>query len=277
MAFILLDNDFYEEIEDDGYIDKLINFIEYFFNLDISIFFPSYSTEYSWAEQNMLAVIRRKILKTGKYEILDSSLVTPSTDSSYDQLHFSEEFIGQINYLLENNNDVVIPVVPNKHKLNIKLPKDNVFIINHIYCELESNISHFIQNEIFMQNIQSPTLSAPLPNKELCKDYYTVQKNMIAERNDKYGTYSKVAKEVAGRNKYIYNKAISLKNKPKSKKADRKKREIYNFNKKQYISTDFESGCFETYNSSGKHQGEFSYINDRISPPDKTGKHDIII
>lgn len=272
MAIILFDDDFYEENNFDGYINELISFIEKYFDLDVSVFHPFCNIGNSWSKQNMLAVIQLKLQKLGKLEIFDKNLICPMNDTTYSCLEFSPEFIGEINYLLSNFNDVIIPVTLKKHKLKIKTPHKHIYIINNIYEEVDSNIAFFINNDMFITNILLPTRNSPLPNQNICKKYYNTQNKLIKEGQDKFDVFSTIAKEVAYRNNYTYNKLISLKNKTKEKRRD-----IYDYNKEQYLSTDFETGCFEVYNSRGKHQGEYSYTNKQISPPDKTGKHDIDI
>ena len=270
MAILLLDEDFYKEGDINNYIDSLIYFIEKYFDLDVSVFHPFCNIGNGWAQQNMLATIQLKLQKAGKLEIFDSNFVVNENDPKFSRLGFSPKFIGEINYLMNLYGDIIIPVTQTKHNLDIKSLCPHVYIINHIYEELNSNISYFITKNMYVHNILVPNINSPLPNSELCKKYYDRQKKLIKDGKDKLNVYSEVAKEVANRNMYIYNKNVSNKNKGK-----KSKREIYDMNNKLYISTDFESGCFELYNSKGKHQGEISYTNDQLSSPDKTGKHDI--
>lgn len=275
MAIILVDEDFYKDGDMNEYINDLIHFIDKYFDIEVSVFHPFCNIGNSWAQQNMLATIQLKFQKTGKLEIFDSNMIRPVNDSSYNCLGFSPEFIGQINYLINLYDDIIIPVTQTKHELEIKSPSPHVYIINHIYKELCSNIAYFITNNMFIHNILKPNINSPLPNRELCKKYYDYQKELIKKGKDKLDTYSEVAKEVANRNTFIFNKKISDKNKSKTNNSKKNKREIYDSNNKIYISTDFESGCFEYYNSKGKHQGERSYTDEQLSPPDKTGGHDI--
>ena len=275
MAIILFDEDFYEDGDEDGYISNLILFIEKYFDLEVSVFHPFCNVGNGWAQQNMLAAIQLKLQKIGKLEIFDSNVIMPVNDSNYKCLNFSSEFIGQINYLIALYDDIIIPVTQSKHTLGIKSPNPHVYIVNHIYEELNSNIAYFIINNIYIHNILKPNINSPLPNKKLCDKYYDCQKKLIKEGKDKLDVYSEVAKEVANRNTYIFNKDVSNKNRNKGNNKRKNKREIYNSTNKIYISTDFESGCFEYYNSKGKHQGERSYTDEQLSPPDKTGRHDI--
>lgn len=275
MAIILLDEDFYKEGDIDGYISNLIYFVKKYFDLDVSVFHPFCNVGNSWAQQNMLATIQLKLQKIGKLEIFDSNMIIPVNDSSYDCLSFSPEFIGQINFLLKQYDNIIIPVTQTKHESEIKSPKPHVYIINHIYKELNSNIAYFIINNLYIHNVLRPNINSPLPNSGLCEKYYDYQKELIKKGKDKLDVYSDVAKEVANRNTFILNKQVSNKNKNKGNNQNKNRREIYDSDKKIYISTDFESGCFEYYNSKGKHQGERSYTDEPLSPPDKTGRHDI--
>lgn len=275
MAILLLDEDFYEDGDIDGYINNLIFFIEKYFDLDVSVFHPFCNVGNGWAQQNMLATIQLKLQKIGKLEIFDSNMIVPINDSNYDCLSFSPVFIGQINFLINQYDDIIIPVTQRKHELEIKSPCPHVYIINHIYEELNSNIAYFITQKMYIHSILKPSTNSPLPNKKLCEKYYDLQKKLIKNGKNKLDVYSDVAREVANRNSYIFNKKVSDKNKNKSKGKKKNKREIYDVNNKIYISTDFESGCFEYYNSRGKHQGEYSYTNDQLSPSDQSGEHDI--
>ena len=275
MAIILLDDDFYENGDTNNYVNNLISFVDKYFDLEVSVFHPFCNVGNSWAQQNMLATIQLKLLKIGKLEIFDSNMITPSENSSYNGLGFSPEFIGKINFLLNHYNDIIIPVTQTKHDMEIKSPCIHVYIINHIYEELQSNIAYFITQNMFISNIIKPSINSPLPYKDLCKNYYNLQKDLINKGHDKLEVFSDVAKEVANRNTYIINKKISNKNKNKSNNSKKSKREIYDSDNKMYISTDFESGCFEYYNSKGKHQGELSYTGTKLSYRDETGNHDI--
>lgn len=274
-AIILLDEDFYNYGDTKEYIDELTLFLEQFWDLDLSAFHPFCNIGNNWAQKNMLASIQLKFQKLNRLEIFDKEIVVPSSNLIYNCLEFSSDFIGEINFLLSKYDDIIIPVVQGKHKFNIKKPQDHVYIINHIYEEVNSNFSHFILNNIYIKNIIHPNIASPLPNKKLCKNYYIVQKRLIENGSDKFQTYSSIAREVANRNTYSFNKIVSQKNTNKNKNHKKNKREIYDNDGKIYISTDFESGCFEFYNSRGKHQGERSYTNDIISNRDETGWHDI--
>ena len=239
-------------------------------NINVVAFHPYCSVGNSWAKNNMMSVIQLKLQKTGKLVLCDRNLIDPVEEPCYEALGFSKEFIGEINFLLKKYGQVIIPTPLSKHNLDEKTPDNNVYIVNHIYKELNSNIGLFIREKLFMKGLETPTCISPLPNREICKEYLTLQSSEISEGKDKKGTYSKVTKEVAARNGYKYNKIVSNKN-----RSANHKREIYDFNKAIYLSTDFESGCFEVYDAHGKHLGEYSYVNKQISRSDKSGKHNI--
>lgn len=268
-GIILLDDDFFGRINDNNYLKTLIDFLIKYFDLDIA-FFQSKDTPYL-NYRNDLNVIKMNLLRFNKLKLFDLDLSLNEEDINLDNKIFSKDFSSKIYHLLNEYDNIIIPLVKNKHNYDIKKLGSRIHIINHFLREVDSNIAYFISNDLFTCGIITPTVDSYLPNTELCSEYLDVQNELITLGADKINTYSVVAKEVAMRNKYKLDKRLTKLNRIKSDC----KREIYCAQNNIFISVDFESGCFEIYNRRGKHKGEISYVNKIISKSDKTGRHDL--
>lgn len=183
----------------------------------------------------------------------------------------NEHFMYVLNYIkLHNINCLLMMSLPNQKNEISDFPK-SIHVVNHISGEIDSKLTELLldDNYINQEQILIPNLSCPLPYFELCDHFYYLQKDM-QKRDDDLSVFLRITKEVALRNRYVLDKIITNKNNSK-----KHKRKIYSYNKNHYISADFETGCFELCDNKGKHKGEISYIGEQLSPPDKTGGHDI--
>jgi len=187
--------------------------------------------------------------------------------TEYDELN--EHFARIVNYLYSSDIPCLLILAVCNFKSYIKSHRQ-LFIVKNISGEVDSKITEFISNNQFLkENLPQPNLLDPLPFSDLCDNFYSLQENMCKEEDD-ISVFWRITKEVALRNMYSYDQNVTSKN-----NSDNHKRKIYTYNKKHYISADFESGCFELCDHKGKHKGEISYIGVKLSPPDKTGCHDI--
>lgn len=277
MAKILLDESFYYRNNADNYIYQIIDFISTYFEDDIALFHPYCNTGNLWMLQNEIATIEKKIIKTGKYYICDENLIEPIEFlNDISKLEYKPEFMGKINYIKENFDNVILFTSPEKHRLNIKRPCEHVYIVNHIMNETNSNIAFFIINDLFMfNNIVEPNLESPLPNINLCKEYYNYLTEQCKDKDKSSRTplYLEIGSEVLQRNKYEYDSRATGLNKNSGVI-----RNIYSFgtsNNTIYASIDVENGAIEICNYRGKHQDEYTYNNTPQNKRDKTGKHDI--
>lgn len=277
----------YYEKEYFDYLDKVTKIIEKYFNIKY------------FSTTELINIVQRinkepfgqyRIDETRKRNIAHRLLVGLDYDNNVnnvnDSLPYSlpTDFISSTNndlnnhfrcllrYVLDNRDDnyLILLSLPN-HENRIN-DFDYIFFIRHISGEINSKITDLIKNHEFIKdNLPEPTLSDPLPNADLCDHFYDLQQEMRKHDTD-MSVFFRITKEVAFRNNYKYDRIVSNKN-----DNDDHKREIYTFNKRQFISADFESGCFELHNSRGKHKGEYSYEGKQISPPDESGRHDIKI
>lgn len=275
MAKILLDEFFYQRDNVDVYIYDVINFISQYFGVDIALFHPYCNMGNLWMLQNEIAAIERKIIKTGKYYICDTNLVQPNNNIKLTKLGYTPEFIGKINFIINNFDDVIIFNAPEKHSFHDNQPFEHVYIINHITKETDSNIARFIVNGLFMTNINSPCLSSPLPNTDLCKDYLGVLREKCEgeAQNTCIPFYINIGTEVVKRNKYVYSARVTNLN--NNSGAIRNIFCNSENGDSVYASIDIENGAIEINNHRGKHQDEYTYNNIPQNKQDKTGKHDI--
>lgn len=278
MAIILLDESYFKEETyhiHKEYFKDLLKFISKYFELDIAIFIPDANIGEVWSANNLVSKINIEIQKTGQFELFDSNIIEDIVNSDFDLLEVSDLFVGKIDYLYKHgHNNIIIPLSPDKHYMEIKRITDYVFIVNHIYRELDSNISNWISDNMYMKNITIPTLKNPLPNTDLCHEYKSVQDRLI-QGQDTYSRipiYLKVGGEVLRRNTYIFNAVLSSINTTK-----KKIREIYKTCIEEVVhgSIDVESGSIEICDENGRHKDEYGYDNQSHDKHDSTGKHDI--
>lgn len=276
MALILLDENFYNEnthIKHNEYFKELLVFITKYFDIDIALFIPNANLSAIWSNNHFISHINREIQKTGHFEILDETNVIPCSDNNFDVLSFSDSMIGEIYYLHEHFEHVIIPLSPDKHKQNIKQIMDYVYLINHVYEELDSNIGNWISNNVYMHNLITPLPDNPLPNTDLCHEYKTIQDNLITGKDipSRIPIFLQVVSEVLKRNTYIRDGYLSTINTTK-----KKIREIYKkIDSSLYGSIDIDTGSIEICDHNGHHIDEYGFDNEKHNKHDSTGKHDI--
>lgn len=179
-------------------------------------------------------------------------------------------FTNILDYVVSNNEECLLFLSLKNH--NVKISEDTLFLVNHISGEINSKITELIANKEHIRNdLKVPTLIDPIPFDDLCDNFLVLQ-NSLVKKNNKISVFWEITREVALRNLYTYDEIVTSKN-----ASTNHKRRIYTYQKKLYISADFESGCFELCDSKGIHQGEISYTGDQLSPKDVTGKHNINI
>ena len=265
-----------EAVRDESYISEAIKFVNNYIDGKF-VFFEPGAEHYKLHQRSQKAAIVRTLHKLRLLEVIDGRETTKITDTHYDILQLSPEFIGEISYLQEKGKLVAILCDPVRFQLNIKKINDTYFI-NHYAEELDSIISNWISEGrddlIKFSKMNIPTTTDPLPNKELCSKYKTVLDEVSHGKADKKSDYITVASEVARRNMYQRDLRVEAKNKNKGQI-----RRIFSFNNNgtQYVSIDMENGTLEAHNKKGKHLGEYNYEGVQTEPPDKSGNHDITV
>lgn len=278
MPIILLDESFYDEdcyFTNKEYLTGLLDFISNYIDANIAIFLPNAYIGNIWSNNNIISFIQREIQKHGCFEIYDAHDVTPTYDDELEG--FSSSYIGEIHYIHNGFETVIIPLIPKKHKNDIKKMSTYIDIINHYNEELNSNFSSWVSEDIYVKNIKIPTSDKPLPNTELCLKYKSVLDDKIRGMNisERKAVYLEIGREVLQRNGYKYDLNLSSINKSKEKI-----REIYVNDKGNEViiaSIDVENGSFEICDKNGHHIDEFGYDNKPHSKKDTNGKHDIKI
>lgn len=263
-----------EAIRDISYTEDAIDFIEKYMH-GTFVFFAPGTERYKLYQRTQKAFLVQKLQKLRLLKVYDSSKVQEMTNKQYDILQFSAEYIGQISYLQKEGKVVAIICDPARFIQDIK-EISGTFFINHYAEELNSIISKWISEgrfDLIKQSILiAPTIENPLPNKGLCSRYKKVLDRVSHGKADKKSDYIAVASEVARRNMYSEDPTIEAKNKGALRKIF-----TCNYNGTQHVSIDMEKGTLEAHNKKGKHLGEYSYEGVQTAPPDKTGKHDIIV
>lgn len=275
-AKLLLDEGFFDRNNVDGYFDDVIKFIKKYFLDDIVLFYPYCNPGNIWMKKNFSAIIERKIVNSGKYDVWDLNLLKEYEEIDNNLLkNYSSGFVKKIKYIVEKSNDVIIFNTPENHFMTNTHPSENIFIVNHIKRETNSNISMFVQKGIFVDNIINPTLASPLPNVNLCDEYVYLLNDKCSSEDisARVPYYIEIGEEVIKRNKYTYNSRVSNIN--RNSGVIRKIYSIYKGNKTIYASIDVDTGSIEIFNHRGKHQDEYSYTNTSHNKQDVTGNHDI--
>lgn len=278
MAKILLDEDFFNmegTEQEQNYLEELKEFLPKYLDVDFAIFIDERTNQGEYNLYSNRILFEKKLQKMGLIERYERFV--PRNDSNYAELGFSEEFIGKIDEIYNNGDEVIIPVCTFKHLKDKKNIDGVAFILNHIYKEVESNIAMFISNGMYVkeENIIKPSKGNPLPNKELCAYYKEVQDEAVKGKNcnEKIAIYRKIGAEVAMRNTYKYDARISSMN-----GTGTKMRRIYKSGDGRdsvYTSIDVEHGALEICNFKGKHIDEYTYIGDAQGKQDS--KHNISV
>lgn len=272
MTALLID----EVVRDKSYMSEAIEFAKNYLDGKFVLFEP-YQAFPKLQQYGSKAILAKKLLSLRLLRMCDRNATVPTPSNQYDVFQFSDQYIGEIAYLQNNGETVIIFCDPARFKLDVK-EIGNTYFVNHYEEECNSKISDWISNGRFdivqKSKIYVPTVDNPLPNKKLCSKYKKVLDEISCGKADKKSDYITVASEVARRNMYHRDLPVEAKNKRKDKM-----RRIFSchYNGTQYVSIDMEKGALEAHDRKGKHLGEYSYEGVQTDPPDKSGKHDITV
>lgn len=220
-------------------------------------------------------IIKRLLLNLDYPNNIDNidctNFIFPDNFETTDNDELNKYFSYIVNFLVAQNIHCLLFLSRTNHSVKIN-DRDNLFFIKHISGQIDSKITEILRgNEYLKPNLPIPQLHNPIPFSELCDYFFELQKEM-KKKDDPMSVFWRVTKEVALRNKYTFDDIVTNKN-----TSEKHKRKIYTYNKKHYISADFETGCFELCDHRGKHQKEISYTGKELSPRDKSGGHDILV
>jgi hypothetical protein len=267
------------------YWDKITSIIEKYFNINYisSKYFIKILQRLNrepFSPKKEQGELKQKIIKRlwqnldypNNIENLDNGFFSFPDDykfSTNDELN--QYFSTVLNHIITNNIQCLLCLSRDNHKSKI-ITINQLFVVRNISGEVDSKITELIENGNYLKDgIETPKLHNPLPFSELC-DYFLELQNEMKKVDDEISVFWRVTREVALRNRYSYDQNVTSKN-----NNDKHKRKIYTYNKKHYISADFESGCFELCDHRGKHQKEISYTGKELSSRDKSGGHDILV
>lgn len=277
MATIILDESFYADgtyFHNKDYLNELLDIVSKYIDAEIAIFIPNANISDIWSQNNTIAMINQEIQKKGNFIIYDQYSTKPTSDIDFEFVNFSTAFIGEIHFLHDISDDVIILFPLEKHGINIKKIATYVFTINHITEELNSNLSKWISEGINTKNILLPTQDSPLPNTDLTNDYKKIldEKLLGKNINERIPIILEVSSEVLRRNGYKYDDFLSSINSTKNKI-----RKIYKNDDSSIIfgCIDIDTGSIEICYHNGKHNDEYGYDNESHNKHDNTGGHDI--
>lgn len=181
--------------------------------------------------------------------------LVPKTFASFEREDIKKYLNNLWGMILEDKYDLLFFLCRGNHNWN-ELINDKTHFVHHIYRELDSYISELFScgKMIKEETLNPPTIEAPLPNKQLCSEYTKIREKVIRDGKLDKDIFSKLGKEVAYRNGYVFNEEVTRINSASI-------REIFNSKTKSriYLSIDFEKGAFEVCDYKGDHIGEFSY------------------
>ena len=268
---ILIDEKFYQtSIEQQKYLNDFLLVVENFFNAKLVMFEPFATSTKSYNRSSRFREVNHSILKTHKVDKYDAGLVSEAEDIALNNLGFTKAFVGKIKYILSISEDniVVIPYIKDRRhrELQQKQLNDKIFFIGNFDQEVDSNIKRWIQQDELIQ-ISVPSFNNKFPASVLCNGYNEWRSEILRSNSidDKIATLHKIGMEVAERNKYTYDSKLTALNKRKAKKRDGQspKRQVFKSPKLDvYLSTDFENGGYEVYNSKPDHQGQYKFNGD---------------
>lgn len=280
MYKILLDDRFYKNtLQQNEYLQNLLNSIKDFFDAKIIFFEPFYTTKNTIHADTMSRMINKRILDTEKVIKCDLNNVKECTNVYLEtNFLFDKMFVGKIEYILSKNPQsiVIIPLIYDKShkKLPIKEYEKCIYFIGNYNEEVDSNIVQWINNNTLI-HVNTPSSDCRFPAKELCDGFNNWRSEILKPKydGDKISDFTKIGLEVALRNKYIYDSGLTALNKRKAKpdkNGQHPKRQVFRNNKKDvYLSTDFENGGFEVYDKNAHHLGQYKFNGDFEKDPDE--------
>lgn len=278
MYKILLDDNFYRNtLEQNRYLDKLLQTIKDYFDAKIIIFEPFYKKNISYHLPSMSQNINRKILETEKMEKYDLNDVVDASDSFLENMSFTQSFIGKIKYIIDiyPNDILIIPLIYSikNRELVVKGLDDCIFFIGNYDEEVKSNIADWIcKNELI--HIPKSSFDNKFPAKDLCNGYNEWRSEILQSSysGQKISDFTQIGIEVAIRNHYIYDAKLTALNKRRAKKDKKErspKRQVFiNQARDVYLSTDFLHGGFEVYDKNAVHQGQYKFNGNFEKAPD---------
>lgn len=168
-------------------------------------------------------------------------------------------------------NEYIFFLSPNNFKWESPLPGTS-HIVKDIFKEVGSYLSILLSTGSYIkaESMFEPSLTNPLPNVNLCKEYSRIREQYIEKEGIDKSTYLALGQEVAFRNGYTFNSYLTKINNAAI-------RQIYSSKGKTvvHLSVDVEHGAFELCDEAGHHRGEYSYEGKQIGP--KKANHDIKI
>lgn len=269
MAKIIFDERFYYS-ENIIYFNQTINFVKSYFDIETLLFYSTNCSNSTF--NNIKIIIDGKIASIDNIRLINLEEISlpEYTIKELDFFNFSKSYKNIINYFCRDD-DVIIISIENLDPLALKRA-DNIFILNHIYKEVNSCFAEFVLENRYVKNILSPTKKEPLPNSDLCKLYKERQDELVYGKNIKelQALYYSIGEEVLKRNSYKVNQHVTSLNLGVYGNIY-----SYNSSKEIFSSVDIENGAIEIFNHKGIHQDEYTYEGKPQNKQDKKGKHNI--
>lgn len=268
MAKILFDEKFYY-CDNLDYFEDAIKFVKTYF--DVKTLLLCYECQENSTFNNMRIIIDSLISDIDDIEII---MVDNFSSCEYDDLmvlNIDTQYLKIIKHYSQLNEDIIFISIENLDAFALKRI-GNVYIINHVYKEIDSCFSDFVSENRYVKNIIKPTKNKPLPNSDLCQLYKQRQNDLMPKKNkdELQALYYSVGKEVIKRNGYKTNQHVSSLNPSVFGGIF-----SYDTSKTIYSSVDIEKGAIEIFNYRGKHQDEYTYTGEPRDKQDNKKHHDI--
>ena len=261
-----------DEHENFIYLEKVIDFIDTYLDMQYLPIFQFVKQLYQMAkdplgEYRESEIIKNEIIRK-IWKKLDVSSpddiillndykdeLIPNSFGSFEREDIKDYLNNLWGLILEDKYEILFFLCRKNHKWK-ELVNGRTHFVHHIYRDIGSYVSELFScgEMIKEENLKLPTIESPLTNTQLCSEYSEIREKAIKDGQADRELFSKLGKEVAYRNGYIFDEEVTRINNSAI-------REIFNSKTKPmiYLSIDFEKGAFEVCNHNGKHVGEFSY------------------
>lgn len=176
--------------------------------------------------------------------------------------NWDDELNNQIDFYSRNREEIILFLSPENHEKKLKFIS-SIYPIEHIYEYVPSYIPFLLFNKKLAKkdSILSPSLSSPLPNKQLCEYFEKLRikinsKSLSKKEREPY--WLLLGQEVSERNGYSFEDKITSKN-----ISIKHKRKIFGKDRIIFTSIDFEHGALEICNNKGEWVDEYGYSGDK--------------
>lgn len=262
MNLILFDINNFNDTKQLKYFNRCLDAInEYFVDTCFIVFKSNFEQMHSPTTAFQRRELRKKIKQKTKSKFITAdSLAVMDQQVDLALFDFTQQFQEQINYLSNSypTDRVIIPLAYCKENRELKCRYlHNIYFIGNYDEEINSNIAEWSDNDDVLE-ISAPTSDDLFPARGLCKSFgrwrdEILKSFIVGEKNS---SFQCIGREVALRNRYVYDATLSKLNHIRSGA----KRCIFRSADRQaYLSIDFENGGFEVFDRHARHLGQYKF------------------